>query len=170
MRTRDVVELVLDELKAGNAHVIEGLVISASSISPADGSNTKVLQRLDPLLKNRRFGDVLLQINAEDLAGAVVHVEVSGNLLLIGFEFKRPTRFAQPLRQFGLVRRGREWHKAEMLLHVSDRAKQALLFSGPQANANRTPWLYLKCVENAHHFHRDHSASSIVRRTGGGRP
>src|SRR6202035_181615 len=123
MRTRDVVELVLNELEARNAHVIEGFVISASTIAHADGCNAEVLQRLDPLLKNRSFGNVFLQIHAEDLAGAIVDVEVSGNLLLIGLEFKRPTRLAEPLWQFDLIGRGGKRHEAKMLLHVSDRAK-----------------------------------------------
>ena len=71
-----VVEIVLDELETGNADRIEAQVIGAAGVAHRDGGDAEVLQRRDPLRKDGRDRRVALEIDAANLARAVVDVEV----------------------------------------------------------------------------------------------
>ena len=51
-------------------------------------------KRRHPLRKDGRDGGVPLQVDAADLARAVVDVEVAGDQLLLGLELERPAACA----------------------------------------------------------------------------
>ena len=46
-------------------------------------------QRFHPLCKDGSDGAILLQMDAENFAGAVIHIEVAGNFGLLGFKDER---------------------------------------------------------------------------------
>ena len=112
---------------------VEGFVVGAAGVAQRDGGDAKILQRLNPLGKDRRHRSVLLQVDTANLAAAVVEVEVAGNLLILGLELDRAARLAHPLRQLHLIGSRRQRHVAEVLLHVTVRAELAFLLAGPQA-------------------------------------
>ncbi len=69
---------------------VEGFVIGAAGVAHGEGGDAQVLQRLNPLLEDRRDGGITLQVDAANLAAAVVEVEVAGNLLRSGFSSTGP--------------------------------------------------------------------------------
>src|SRR5271165_7242494 len=113
------------------------------------GGYAKVPQRGDPLLENGVHGGVALGIDAANLPGAVVHVEIRGDEFLPWFEFQRSCCFAHKFWNLSLVRRGGQRRAAEMLVGVTLAPKQPLFLPGPERNANRSPWLNLQRGQNA---------------------
>ena len=162
VRARAVIERVLDKLESRNADCVERFVIGASGIAHGQRVDAKVVERLNPLREDRRDGRILLQVNAADFSCAVVHVEVAGDLLLIGFGLHRAGRFAYPLRQLELVGSGGQRHIAEMLLDVTVGTELAFFLARPQCHADGATRLHLQRVEDAHHLHGDNRACAIV--------
>src|ERR1035437_10160070 len=84
-------------------------------------------------------GFVFLQVDAADLAAAVVHVEISGDLCLFRLH-RNVSSFASQgsghALHPGLVR-GRT--SAEVILYLPLRAQQPFFFPAPKADADRTP-------------------------------
>ena len=71
-----VVEHVLNELESGDAHRVKAQVIGAAGVAIGDGGNAEVLQRRNPLRKDRRNGPVSLRVDAANFAGAVIDIEI----------------------------------------------------------------------------------------------
>src|ERR1035438_1887312 len=57
-----------------------------------------------------------------------------------------------------------------MLLHIALRAKEPLLFAGPQGNANGAARLDVKRLQNAYRFHGNDGAGAVVGGSGPGDP
>ena len=62
--------------KPGKPNRIEGQVIGAAGVAVADRRHAEVLQRRNPLREDGRDRQVLLRVDAANLAGAVVEVVV----------------------------------------------------------------------------------------------
>ena len=115
---RAVVQRVLDELEARQADGVERQVIGAAGIADRHAWSTpRSLERREPRFEDRPHRVVALQVDAADLAAAVVEVEVAGELGVLRLELHR-------------LRVG------EMLLHVGARAEAALLLAAPQPDAD----------------------------------
>src|SRR5215472_16854743 len=119
MRARSVIERILNELEAGNPDRVERLVIGAARVSHGNRADSQIREGSDPLLEDGSDGRVLLQVDAANFSRPVVDVEVSGNLLLLGFQLDRSRRLSQEIRQLELIGGGRQRHEAKMLLHVA---------------------------------------------------
>ena len=66
---------------------------------------------------------------------------------------------------------GGSWNVAEVLFDVALGAEEALLFAGPEGDADGTPGLDIaKRLKDAHGFHGDDGAGSVVGGSGGGDP
>ena len=78
MRARVVLDRILNELEAGQPDRVERLVIRAAGVADRQRRHAEVVERLHPLLEDRRDGLVALQVDAANRAGAVVDVEVAG--------------------------------------------------------------------------------------------
>src|SRR5438445_13892698 len=98
-----------------------------------------------------------------NFAATVVHVEVGRYGLIFRLELDWAGGLAVKFQQLELVGLGRTGNRAEVLLHVVERSEQPLFFTCPQANTDSTTWLDLKRIQDAHHFHRNHSTGTIVR-------
>src|SRR5450432_471559 len=170
MRARAVVERILDELKAGNADGVESFVVGSAGVAVGDGGNAEVLQRLHPLREDRGGCGILLEIDAANPAAAVVHIEVRGNLLMLGFKLDGSAGVAIEFGDVRLIRFGRSGNFAEVFLDVAEGAELTLLFAGPQADANGAARLDVQRGENAHHLHGHDGASAVVGRASGGSP
>src|SRR4029079_15062037 len=115
-------------------------------------------ERLHPLAEDRSDGVVLLQVDAADRAGAVVDVEVAGDLRVLGLEgvaglaaaaaaaalpgrrllaaWRRRGRRGRRGRRAGAApRRRRIAARREMRLHVLPRSDQPLLLARPPPTA-----------------------------------
>ena len=101
-----VIQIVLDELEARNPDSIEAQVIGTACIAIRNGGDAQILQRRDPLSKNRRNGRVTLRVDAADFARAIVHIEIRRDQLLFRLHFQRTRRAPHELRQCHLIRRG----------------------------------------------------------------
>src|SRR4051794_19899762 len=101
-----VIQVVLNELEAGDAYGVEAEVIGAASVSHGDGGDAEILQGRDPLRKDGRDRGIALSVNAANLAGPVVHVEIGGDQLLLGLYLERSRIPTHVLRQLHLVGRG----------------------------------------------------------------
>src|SRR5204863_1613554 len=105
---RVVVELVLDELEAGEADGVEGEVIGAAGAAHRQRRGTEVVKRDEPFPEDRNDRRVLLTVDAPHLSGAVVEVEVRRELLPLRLERDRPARgAAHEFREVSLCRMGR---------------------------------------------------------------
>src|SRR4029453_6767118 len=93
---------------------------------------------LQPRLEQRHRRRVLLRVDAADAAGAVVDVEVRGELRMLRLQEERTPRAAPVLRLPRLLGVGA---RAEVLLDVGTRAQQALLLAAPQPDADGAPGL-----------------------------
>ena len=96
-------------------------MVCPAGVAHRNSGDSQVLQRFYPLLEYRRDRGVFLQIDATCTAAAVIHVEVAGNFLLVGFELERACRFTQKFGQLDLVSSGGSWEGAEVLRQVSPR-------------------------------------------------
>lgn len=107
--------------------------------------HAEIVQRFDPLFEDFLHRQIALHPDAADFTGAVVEVEIGGELFVARLQ----------------LHRGRV---AEMLFHVSARAEQALLFRAPQANANRSARFGSYRFQDPHRFHHCGAACSVIRR------
>ena len=131
VRAALVVQRVLDELESRNAYCIEAQVVGAAGVAVGDGGYAQVLERRDPLRKDGRDGRVALGVDAANLAGAVIHIEVTGDELLFRLYFEGPSCAPHELRQLQLVGRRRGFGCAKVDGAIALRAEDALFFSGP---------------------------------------
>ena len=81
---RVVLDLVLDELEAGQADAVERLVVGAAGVGDRQGGGAHLAERLEPLAEDRPDGLVALHVDAADLAGAVIEVEIGRELGELG--------------------------------------------------------------------------------------
>src|SRR5437867_556356 len=109
---RVVVQRILDELKAGEAHSIEGEVISSAGVADGERVHAEIVEGDHPRGKYRGHHFIPLQIDAANLAGAIVDVVVGIELGVL----------RRRIHHFGI---------GEMLFDVGAGAEQALLFAGP---------------------------------------
>ena len=116
MRALLVLDFVLDELEAGQADAVERDVVGAAGVALGDGRDAEVLERLDPGCEDRRDGVILLRVDAADLAGAVVEVEVGG--------------------EFGVLRLDRQ--RSGVARIVDGRSRSAAVGSGRDAKCSAT--------------------------------
>src|SRR5439155_1196042 len=106
-----------------------------------------IVERFHPCREDGGHHFVSLEINAANLARAVVHV-------VVAVEFGV---FGRGLHHFGI---------GEVLLDVGTGTEQTLLLSGPQADANRATHLKTGGLENADGFEHHGRACAVVRGTG----
>src|SRR5437016_13129887 len=107
MRSRIVLELVLNELEPGQTDGIIGEVIRASSVLQGERRRSHICGRGKPLPENRPDGFVPLHVDAADLTAAVVVVKVDGKFL--GFRLQgsftwfspRTLMFSEVVRDVG---------------------------------------------------------------------
>src|ERR1700719_974974 len=123
MRSRSVIQHVLNELEARNADGIKRLVIGAAGISHRDRADAQVAKWCNPLLENLSDRRILLQVDPADFSRAVVDVEVSRNLRLLRLDDNRSSRLAQKIRQLHLIGSLRQRHVPEMLFYIAVRTK-----------------------------------------------
>ena len=95
-------------------------MVGAAGVADRQRGHPEVLERLHPRLEDRRDRFVPLQVDAADRAGAVVDVEVAGELRVLRLQLHR--------RRI-----------AEVRLDVRRRAEQPLLLAAPQPDAHRAP-------------------------------
>src|SRR6185369_6395971 len=114
---------------------------------------TQIAKRLQPLSKDRAHSFVALQVDATNLAGAVVEVVVRRQFVIL-----RPT--LNVLRTASLDQTQKTFvlrlvtRRAKMLRDVSLRTKQTLLFTTPQRDPDRAPRLQAQRLNDAYRFHR----------------
>src|SRR6266571_1948766 len=118
-------------------------MISAASIADSECVHAEIVERDHPRGKDGGDHFVALQIDAANPASAVVDVVVSVEL--------------------GMLRRGlHHFGIGEMLLDVSAGAEQALLFPGPEANADGATHLEASGLEDADGFEHDRGAGTVI--------
>jgi hypothetical protein len=74
---RIVIQRILNKLKTRNPDRIEGQVIGSSRVAHGERGDAEVLQRRDPLRKNRFYRGILLQVDAAQLSPTIVKSRVS---------------------------------------------------------------------------------------------
>src|SRR5262249_36632500 len=148
VRADVVVAVVLNRIEAGDAGIDEAEVIGR-----ADGLDrvlpyADAFERLDPRIEDRPDLGVVLQLPAEELAGAVVDVEVD-------VELRARRRVRVP---------------REMLRDPRFRSEQALLLAAPQRDADRAPRPRADRLQNAHRLDDRGRAVGVVGRADSGVP
>src|SRR5262249_24601703 len=124
---------------------------------------------LKPGAEDRTYGLVALQVDAANLARAVVEVEIGRELLVSGFDRDRSRRSPRrPARR--ATRRPWNWARGVMLVDVSARSDQSLLFAAPQSDADRAARLDAERLNDPHDLHRDSRSRAIVRGAGSRMP
>ena len=102
----------LQELETWQPRVVERHVVGAPHASRGQGSHPEVVERGHPGLEDRPDVLVLLEPDAPVAAGAVVLIEVHGEVVVVGFH--------PHLRIAGI---------AEVPLHVGPRPENALFLA-----------------------------------------
>src|SRR6267142_1391853 len=118
VRPAAVLHGILNELESRQPHCIEREVICSAGVSNAERGHSEIPEWLHPGLKYRRHCFVALQVNTSNRTRTVVHVEISGELRVVGLQLH-----ILALR--------------EMLGDVGARAEDALLFAGPETQSDR---------------------------------
>ena len=145
-------------------------MIRSPRIPVGNRRHTQVLQRCNPLRKNRPNRRIPLRVHPTNLACAVVHVEIRAHQLLLGLHFQRPRRAAHKLRQRQLVRLGGKLRRTKVLRAIALRSENPLLFARPQCNPDSPPRLHAQRLQNPHRLHRHHGSRAVVRRARAGNP
>src|SRR5207245_9857295 len=101
--------------------------------------------------EDQRDALVALQVHATDRSSAVVHIETARQLGVLRLELH-------------VLRIG------EVLLYVRLRSEQALLLTGPQADAHGPAELHAALLQDPHRFEHDRRPRCIVRRAGAALP
>ena len=99
-------------------------MVRSSRVGDGQRLHADVLERTHPGIEDRCDGRVPLLVHSANLAGAVVQIEVSGELRVLGHRV-----------QAGAVAGGK------VLLDVGARTEQSLLLSRPEADADGSPRL-----------------------------
>ena len=126
-----VLDLVLDELEARQADPVEGLVVGAGGVVHRHGRHAEVLERRDPALEDRDDRGVLLGVDAPDLSGPVVDVEVRRELRVLGLRRDRPGRLPEVVGLL-LLRVGHRRARREVVRDVGLGAEEPLLLAAPE--------------------------------------
>ncbi len=145
MSPRIVLDRVLYELEPRQPHSIERLMVGSTGIPQRKRSRSHFAERREPGAEDRSDGFVSLQVDASNLAGAVIEVEVTGELRLLGSQCE--SRRAPGGRR-SLLRLICSF--AEVFRYISARAQESLFFSAPQAYSNRAPGLQSDRLNNSH--------------------
>ena len=104
VRDAAIIERVLNELEPRQTDGIQRQMVRAAGVLDGDGGRTLVAEGRQPGFKQRAHRIVPLQVDAANLAAAVIQIEVARELGVV----------RQKFHGFGI---------AEMLLHVGLRAK-----------------------------------------------
>ena len=126
-------------------------MIGAASVANRQRLHAEVLERFHPRLEDRRHRLVALQVDATNQAGAVIDVEVAGELRMLRLQLHR--------RRIAVVR-----------LDVFLRAEQPLLLTAPQADAHGAAQLDAADLQQSHRLHHDGRSGGVVGRAGPGVP
>src|SRR5689334_19971414 len=126
-------------------------MIGAAGVADRDGGSAEVLKWCKPRLEHRAHHVVVLQVDAADLARAVVQVEI-----------------ARQFRVLGLERHG--FAVGEVILYIRFRTEQALLLASPQRDAHRTWHVEFQRFEDPYYLHGYGASGSVVGGAGAARP
>jgi len=151
VRGGEVIETVLNELEAGQAHGVEGDVVGATGVAERDGGRTQIAKGFEPLGKHGGHGLIALGVDAADFTSTVVEVEVGGQLGVGGLQ----------LHGGGV---------GKVIFHVVARAVQALLLFAPQRKADGAARPQAAGFKNAHRLHHHGAAGGVIGGPGGGVP
>src|SRR6266446_3454429 len=112
VRPAVVLHGVLNELESRQPHGIEREMIRSARVSNAERGHSEISEWLHPGLKYGRHGFVALQVYTSNGTGTVVHIEISGEFRVVGFQFQ--TRATGKMR-----------------VDLRARAEKAFLFTSP---------------------------------------
>lgn len=90
MGTSVVVEVILNELEAGQADGVECDVVGTAGIAIGHGVGTHVSEGFQPRFEHLSDGRVALRVDAADLATTVVEIEVCRQLGMIRLDTYGP--------------------------------------------------------------------------------
>src|SRR6185295_6533458 len=95
---RVVFDLVLDKLKSRQTNRIERKVVRAAGVGDRERACAHVSERRQPLPEEGANAFVALQVNSANLAGAIVEIEITTQLLVFGFLYEGwPSRRSTPV-------------------------------------------------------------------------
>ena len=172
-----VLDLILDELEAGQADAVERLVVGAAGVGDGQRGGAHLAEGLEPLAEDRADGLVPLEVDAADLAGAVVEVEVGLELVVTRAWAPRRWRWrcrCRPGRAARAAGTAAAEHvggaAAEVLGDEGARAEEPLLLAAPQRDPDRAAGLEVEGLDDPHDFHGDRDAGRVVGRAGAAVP
>src|SRR5674476_1621992 len=108
-------------------------MIGAARVADGDSPHSHVLERSHPRVEDRTLCLDALHVHAANLAAAVIHVEVGGELLLL----------ARRMEAEGVAH-------TVVLAYVRGRPQQSLLFASPESDADRAPRLEIQRLDETH--------------------
>src|SRR5262245_20942054 len=146
MSPRVVLHLILYELESRDSHRVKRQVVGPSCVCDRQRRRTHILERRQPRAKDPTHFLVALQVDSANFSSAVVEIEVTGHLLLIGLQLDLRRRLL-----FGSGGRG-AWPAAstksigaqalaEVIGHVSPRPEKPLFLAAPQTDPDRASGL-----------------------------
>ena len=169
VRDAAVIERVLDELEARQPDRLHVLVVGAAGLAGGHRAGAHAVERREPFLQQRNRADVVLGIDAADLADAVVEVEIGLEVvvprLLLDRERPRPLGEIVERAEPGIDRAVRQ-----VLLDIGGRAHDRLLLAAPQREADRPPGLHAEALDDPRSLDHHHARYPVVGRPVGGDP
>src|SRR5262245_38627970 len=148
-------------------------MIGAAGVSAGQSGRSQIAKRLEPGAENRAHGFVALQVDAANLARAVVEVEIGRELIVGRFERDRSLLSLLPLLPLLSLlspRSARSLARGVMHVDVGARADKPLLFAAPQPDAYRPARLDAQRLNDADDLHRDSRSRAVVRGAGSRMP
>src|SRR5438046_921021 len=78
-----IIQRVLNELKPRQTDRVKRLMIGAASVRKGDRFSAQIIERRQPSAEERAHRFVALEINASDFSGAIVEIEICGELFVL---------------------------------------------------------------------------------------
>ena len=117
MRALPVFDFILNELESRQSNCVERQVICSAGVPHRHCRGAEVFERLEPGFEDGDDGRVFLRVNAAQFSGAVIDIEVRGELCMLRLDRQRSGVAAERGRQIALF--GRRFRtRREMLRHV----------------------------------------------------
>lgn len=157
-----VIQRVLYKLEGRQAETAQEHMVGSTRGFSNHRVRAKASKWIQPLVKDRYHREIPFGVNAADLAGTVVNVEIARKVREAG-QNMHGIRIGQKIRrQPGFLRiRGRR-SMSEMAFDIGARAQQSFFFAGPEGEANRALGPHTDGGQNARRLHHHRAARPVV--------
>src|SRR5436190_2128295 len=110
-------------------------MVGAARVVDGDGGGAHIVERLEPIGKEGACVLIALEVDAADLARAVIQVEISAQFIVFRLGSERTGRGASAPSSTASPKSASR-PRAEVLRNIGTGAHKSLFLAGPERNSN----------------------------------